>query len=253
MSDLTAREIIVEDDGTRLVDGASLDLGPGEIVALLGPNGAGKTSLLRACLGLRGRVSGTVCMDGKNFDRLGPMERARAVAYLPQIRPLAWPNRVRDVVALGRFSHGSAMGRLSPRDAEAVDHAIKACDLTHLASRPMDQLSGGETARVHCARVFAAETPLIIADEPTASLDPRHQFRVLDLIRSYAQNGGGALVVLHDVRMAAAYATRLLWMKEGRILADGPPCRSLTSERLEEVYGVRASVRNGRVEMEGAL
>ncbi len=253
MSNLTAREIVVEQDGARLINGASLDLGPGEIVALLGPNGAGKTSLLRACLCLSRRVSGTLSVDGRNFDRFSPMERARAVAYLPQIRPLAWPNRVRDVVALGRFSHGAAMGRLSPRDAEAVDHAIEACDLTHLASRQMDQLSGGEIARVHCARVFAAKTPLMIADEPTASLDPRHQFRVLDLVRGYAQNGGGALVVLHDVRMAAAYATRLLWMKEGRILADGPPGQSLTSERLEEVYGIRAQVIEGRVEMNGAL
>lgn len=253
MTELAARQITVEIGGARLVDGASLHIKAGEMAALLGPNGAGKTSLVQACLGLRARTAGTVHIDDKDIDALGPMERARAVGYLPQIRPLAWPNRVRDVVALGRFSHGAAMGQLQPRDAKAVDRAIENCGLTPLASRQMDQLSGGETARVHCARVFCAETPLMVADEPTASLDPRHQFRVLDLILEYARSGGGALVVLHDVRMAALYATRLLWMKDGRILADGSPDSTLSGEMLEEVYGVKGRVVNGQVELDGAL
>ena len=169
------------------------------------------------------------------------------------IRPLAWPNRVRDVVALGRFSHGVAPGKLSGHDAEAVTRALMACDLSDLKDRTMDTLSGGELARVHCARAFAAEAPLLIADEPTAALDPRHQFRILDLIRKYVETGGGAMIVLHDIELAARYASRLIWMKGGKILADGPVGVTLTPERLAEIYGVSARIDGTRVVMDGAL
>jgi iron complex transport system ATP-binding protein len=106
---------------------------------------------------------------------------------------------------------------------------------------------------MHCARAFAAEAPLLIADEPTGALDPRHQFRILDLIKSFVDEGGGALVVLHDIQLAARYASRLIWMQAGRIIADGPPAETLTAERLESVYGVRARVDGTRIEMDGAL
>ena len=236
-----------------LVDNASYRLAPGEFVALLGPNGAGKTSLIRASLGLEKLSEGTATLGGEDASALGPAARAQRVAYLPQIRPLAWPNRVRDVVALGRFSHGAAIGRLTDLDADAVDQAIAACDLSDLAHRRADTLSGGELARMHCARAIAAQAPLLFADEPTSALDPRHQFRVLDLIADFVRRGGGALVVLHDVGLAARYASRLIWMKAGRILADGPTTETLSAERLAEVYGVRASVDGRRVNMDGPV
>jgi iron complex transport system ATP-binding protein len=181
------------------------------------------------------------------------MERARTVAYLPQQRPLAWPNAVRDVVALGRFAYGAAPGRLSREDAEAVDRAVALCDLSAFVSRAADTLSGGELARMHCARAFAAETPLLIADEPVAALDPRHQFRIMDIIRSYVERGGGALVVLHDMSLAARYATRLIWMKDGRIVANGTPAETLTPERLADIYGVQARIDGVHVEIEGTI
>ena len=106
---------------------------------------------------------------------------------------------------------------------------------------------------MHCARAFAAEAPLLIADEPTAALDPRHQFRILDLIAEYVSQGGGALVVLHNIQMAARYASRLIWMKRGRLVADGPPTETLTAERLEEIYGVRANVKGVQIEMAGPV
>ena len=181
------------------------------------------------------------------------MERERSLAYLPQIRQLAWPNIVRDVVALGRFSHGAALGHLRGADAAAVDRAIQACDLAHLVDRQADTLSGGELVRMHCARVFATEAPLLVADEPIAALDPRHQFRILDLIADYVEQGGGALVVLHDIGLAARYASRLIWMNRGRIVADGPPGETLTQERIEDIYNVRARVDGLRVEMAGPV
>jgi len=236
----------------KLLDTASFSLKAGELIALLGPNGAGKTSLIRAALGLEKKTSGEASLEGRRIASLTPIERARRIAYLPQIRLLAWPNIVRDVVSLGRYSHGAAPGRLNPIDAAAVDKAIEACDLGHLADRRANTLSGGELGRVHCARAFAAEAPLLIADEPTAALDPRHQFRIMDLIKAYVANGGGALVVVHDVNLAMRYATKLIWMKEGRILASGSPEETLSAERLEAVYGVRASVNGLKIEMESA-
>ena len=253
MTELVTTNLTVQAKDAALVKAASFRLSPGEFVVLLGPNGAGKTSLIRASLGLQASSTGQSTLGGDNVIDLSAISRSRKVAYLPQIRPLAWPNIVRDVVALGRFSHGATLGRLKGLDAEAVKRAIAACDLTHLANRRANTLSGGELARMHCARAFAAEAPLLIADEPTAALDPRHQFRILDLIGDYVRNGGGALVVLHDIQMAARYATRLIWMMEGRIVADGSPAETLTSERLQEVYGIRASIDKLRVEMAGPV
>ncbi|MEM7662085.1 MAG: ABC transporter ATP-binding protein [Pseudomonadota bacterium] len=253
MTELVATDLTLKAKDAVLVEAASWSLKPGEFVALLGPNGAGKTSLLRASLGLETPTSGSARLGGDDTNDLIPATRARRLAYLPQIRPLAWPNTVRDVVALGRFAHGAALGRLGTTDAEAVDRAIIACDLTALADRNADTLSGGELARMHCARAFAAEAPLLIADEPTAALDPRHQFRILDLIAEYVAKGGGALVVLHDIQMAARYASRLIWMKDGRIIADGIPSETLTAERLETVYAVRARLDGLTVNMDGPL
>ncbi|MEO1568880.1 MAG: ABC transporter ATP-binding protein [Pseudomonadota bacterium] len=251
MTELIARGLTLKVKGATLLKDASFTLRPGALVVLLGPNGAGKTSLIRASLGLETPSSGKATLAGEDASRLSPIARACSVAYLPQIRPLAWPNTVRDLVALGRFSHGAALGRLKGADAEAVDRAITACDLESLADRSADTLSGGELARMHCARAFAAEAPLLIADEPTAALDPRHQFRILDLIADYVAKGGGALVVLHDIQMAARYASRVIWMKDGQILADGPPAETLTAGRLEAIYGIRASVEDLHIRVAG--
>lgn len=253
MTDLVVKDLSVQVKGATLVDAANYQLSPGEFVVLLGPNGAGKTSLIRASLGLERASQGTANLDGKDAFNLSPIERARQIAYLPQSRPLAWPNQVRDVVALGRFSHGAALGRLKSDDAAAVDRAIAACDLAHLAHRNADTLSGGELARMHCARAFAAEAPLLIADEPTAALDPRHQFRILDMITAFVNSGGGALVVLHDIQLAVRYASRLIWMKDGRIVADGSPEATLTPHQLETIYGIRARVDGLRIDMDGPL
>lgn len=253
MAELLTKDLSVKAGATTLVNGANLRLVPGELVALLGPNGAGKTSLLKAALGLEKRSAGFARLDGSDSAKLSPIERARRVAYLPQQRPLAWPNTVRDVVALGRYAYGAAPGRLSPEDAAAVDQAIKRCDLKELTDRQTDTLSGGELARVHCARAFAADAPLLVADEPVAALDPRHQFRIMDIVRDYVDGGCGALVVLHDITLAARYATRIVWMKDSRIVADGAPEDSLTPERLADIYGVRATVSGRAVEIQGTF
>ena len=253
MTELIVEHMTVKAGPSILVRDAGFTLRPGDFIALLGPNGAGKTSLIRAALGLHKAESGTAVLDGHATATLAAAHRARRLAYLPQTRPLAWPNRVADIVALGRFSHGAAMGRLGETDKQAVDRALAACDLMGFQDRHADTLSGGELARVHCARAFAAQAPLLIADEPIASLDPRHQFRILDLIKQFVEGGGGALVVLHDINLAARYASHLIWMKDGQIVAAGPPTETCTPALIRDVYGVDAHTKDGRIEMSGAL
>jgi iron complex transport system ATP-binding protein len=132
-----------------------------------------------------------------------------------------------------------------------VDRAVDACGLAALADRAADTLSGGELARVHVARAFAAETPMVVADEPVASLDPRHQHGIMALFRGHVDRGGGALVVLHDLDLAARYADRLVWMQGGALVADGPVAETMTAGRIAEVYGVLARVDGGHVMVEG--
>ena len=253
MAELVVRNLTVNSGKALLIQAASFTLVSGELVVLLGPNGSGKTTLIRAALGLQKVRSGSAMLDGTETRQLPPSARARQIAYLPQDRPLVWPNEVQDVVALGRFSHGAIIGKLGGRDAAAVQRALAACDLMHLARRTINSLSGGELARVHFARALATEAPLLIADEPTAALDPWHQMRNLDLIRSFVEAGGGAFLVLHDFELAARYATRLLWMLDGRIVADGTPAETLTVERLAEIYRIIARIEGNLVIREGAL
>ncbi len=237
---LAARGATVHRDSVEVVAGADLAVNAGEVVALLGPNGAGKTSLLRAAMGLLPVTAGEVVLGDRASHVMSARERALRVAYLPQVRTLAWPARVRDVVALGRFAYGVGLSARSRDDDKAVDAAMAAAQLMHLADRRADTLSGGEAARLHCARAFASDAPLLLADEPTAGLDPRHQLITFALLRRYAAAGRGVLVVLHDVNLAARFADRLVWMHQGQLLADGAPAATLTIENVEQVYGVRA-------------
>jgi len=257
VTELSLAELAVSLGRRRVLDGITLRVCAGELVTLLGPNGAGKTTLLRASLGLVPRDGGGVALGGNDPAALPAVERARRAAYLPQQRPLAWPLGVRDVVALGRFAFGAIPGCLQGEDAAAVDAAIHACDLGTLAARRADTLSGGELSRVHLARAMAARAPLLLADEPIAALDPLHQIQVMTLLRAYVDAGNAALVVLHDAALAARFSHRLAWLSGTRLLADGPPCETLTAERMAQVYGVDAAVSNDggewAVSLKGAL
>lgn len=229
-------------DGKPLVSEASFALKPGALTMLVGPNGAGKTTLLRLALGLLKPDSGRATLDDNDVATLAPVQRARKIAYLPQQRPLVWPQPVRDIIALGRFAYGAAPGRLSHEDEAATARAIAACDLEGFEERAADTLSGGELSRVHLARALAAETPLLVADEPVVALDPRYQHEVLRIFSEAAREGKSLLTVVHDLSLAARYADRLIWMKGGRIVADGPPRDTITPDRLREVFGLEARI-----------
>jgi iron complex transport system ATP-binding protein len=229
--------------GTRQVlAGASFSARPGQLTGLVGPNGAGKTSAVRALMGQLPLMSGTARVGAQDPFRLPPLELARTVAWLPQVRPLAWPVRVREVVALGRYAHAGPLGRLAAADRAAVDAALAACALDAFADRSVASLSGGELARVHLARVLASGTPALIADEPTASLDPRQAFQMMDLLAARARAGAAVLVIVHDLALAARSCDRIVVLDGGAVKADGPPHDALTASVLQGVFGVSGSI-----------
>lgn len=246
---LQIRDASAHSGKTRLFSEISFGLKPGTLSCLIGPNGAGKSSVLRALAGIQPLSSGLIDIEGEPLCNLSSTHRARKIGYLPQTRPLAWPIRVRDVIALGRFAYGANTNRLTSDDEIAIDRAIQACDLGRFVDRRTDTLSGGELSRVHVARVLAGETPVLLADEPLAALDPKHQLRVMSIIRDFTRNGGCALVVLHDMSLSANFADRLIWMKSGRVLKDGSVDETLSPTIIKVVFDVSARVTGREISL----
>jgi iron complex transport system ATP-binding protein len=240
---LEAQNVSVRLGGKPIVAGVSVTLRTGEFVALVGPNGAGKTTLIRALAGLL-PSEGRIAVDGRALDELPPRERARRIAYLPQGNVFHWPLAVADVVALGRAPHADPFSRPSLDDRTAVERALAVTDLKDFAARPVTTLSGGERARVALARALATQAAVLLADEPTVSLDPRHQLAVMELLRGAARSGGAVLAVVHDLALAARFADRVIVMDKGRIAADAAPGEALTAERIAAVFGVRVVTVN---------
>jgi iron complex transport system ATP-binding protein len=245
---LEAANISVTLGGKLIVDRASLSVATGEIVGLIGPNGAGKSTLLRAMLGLVERSSGEARLDGTDFFARSNLERARAVAFLPQDRRVEWRLPAGDVVMLGRYPHQSGFGGPSPEDRAAVGRALSAVDAATLSDRPVAVLSGGERTRVLLARALAVEAPILLVDEPIAALDPYHQLHVMEILRDRAHSGAGVLAVIHDLALASRFMDRLVLMDGGRIAAEGPPPDVLTPDRLNQVYRIEAvsGAKDGR-------
>ncbi|HSG62795.1 MAG TPA: ABC transporter ATP-binding protein [Pseudomonadales bacterium] len=235
---LSCRDLCWQKAQRALLSHVTMSLGDAELVAVIGPNGAGKSSLLRSLMGLIPEAHGNVMLSGRLLQSMSMAERAIEVAYLPQQQPVAWPLSVRHTVELGRLPHMGFRRQLNTEDQSAVEEAMQMADVAHLADRRIDTLSGGELSRVMIARLFAGQAPIILADEPIAALDPYHQLHIMELLQRHCQRGGSAMVVMHDLTMAARFCQRIVVMQKGEVVADGRPHDVLTDDLLASVYGV---------------
>jgi iron complex transport system ATP-binding protein len=238
---LSARDVTVRLGGTVIVEHASLTLRGGELAVLVGPNGAGKTTLMRALAGLV-PAEGVIELGGRPHAALKARERARHIAYLPQGHVFYWPMPVAAIVMLGREPHADPFSGTSAEDRAAVARALATTETEAFAARVVTTLSGGERARVALARALATQAPVLLADEPTASLDPRHQLVVMELLRQAARAGNAILATTHDLTLAARFADRVIVMDQGHLVAEGPPEQALTPERLAAVFGVETQM-----------
>lgn len=231
MNLLELSDLTVTRGGVPVVQRVGLSVAAGEFVGLVGPNGAGKTTLMRAALGLVDHAGQS------SLARLPAAQRARHAAFLPQTREVAWPVSVEVLAALGRVPHG---GRMQAADRAAVAQALARMGMDRLRTRNVQELSGGELARALIARVLAQETPLVLADEPVAGLDPAQQIRTMQVFAALAAEGRGVVASIHDLGLAARHCTRIVVLDHGRVVADGAPMAVLDDATLAGTFGIRA-------------
>jgi iron complex transport system ATP-binding protein len=247
MTALSLERAVVELGGRPVVDGVSFTVEAGAWVTLIGPNGAGKTTLLRAVAGLV-RHRGRIALDGAPIGSLGRREVARRVAVVPQVPVMPAGMTVHQYVLLGRTPYVSYVGRESRHDHAAAGQALSRLDLSRLADRELGTLSGGERQRVVLARALAQEAPLLLLDEPTSALDAGRQQEALELIDALRLDAGlTVLAAMHDLTLAGQYASRLLLLSSGRIVAQGAAAEVLTEPLIAEHYGARIRVLEGAV------
>ncbi|MCE5334049.1 MAG: ABC transporter ATP-binding protein [Desulfobacteraceae bacterium] len=230
--------------GREVLKGISFSAAAGEFVGILGPNGAGKSTLVLALSGIIEPASGKIEILGTAIERLSLKERARRVAVLNQDGDMRFPFPCREVVAMGRYPHKKRWQMDSVRDMEAVEKALALTDTEVLADRLIGAVSGGERQRVLMAKSLAQESPVLILDEATSAMDIHRKlqiFRVLD--RLNREDNLTVFAVMHDINLAALFCRRMLFLKEGKVEADGPTEEVLTPETLEAIYETRVVVQ----------
>ncbi|ELY82180.1 ATP-binding cassette domain-containing protein [Natrinema pallidum] len=248
-SEVGPEPVTVSADGCSLAFGdlsvledVSLTIEPGEFVGFVGPNGAGKTTLLRLISGALTPDIGSVTIDGVDVHDLSSRASSRLVSVVPQDTTLSFSFPVRDVVEMGRHPHRSRFSSPTPADHEAVERALERTRTADLADRPIDEISGGQRQRVVLARAIAQETPVMLLDEPTASLDITHQVETLELVRNLVDEGRTVVAAIHDLDLAARYCDRLVVLADGGVARDGAPSAVVTSDVLAASFDATAVV-----------
>jgi iron complex transport system ATP-binding protein len=242
---LEAHDLTISYDDRVAVSNLALTLRPGEITAVIGPNGAGKSTLLRALNGQVSRSAGAILLDGQPLDRLSRRTISRRIAVVAQEAELRFPVTVFEFVLGGRFAWATkaGWGWETERDLQVAEAVLQETKLNELSDRLMNELSGGERQRALMARALATEAPILLLDEPTANLDLSHQATLLKLVRNRCDEGeAAALVVTHDINLAAQFADHILLMKQGRTVHFGQPAAVLQPQILEEVFAVKVLV-----------
>ena len=244
---LVANSVTVFRSGRRLVNNVNLELNQGELVGLIGPNGAGKSTLLNTLAGLAAADEGNVTLNGTDITRIPVYKRSRLLSWVAQSGPVNWPLTVERIVTLGRRPHMGAWQKLGSDDVRAIDAAIAATDCEALRQQDATTLSGGERTRMLLARALATEPKVLLADEPVAALDLKHQLQTMEVLRNFSANDRCCLVVLHDLSLAARYCDRLYLMQDGKMMADGTSAEVLSADNLRNVYGVVAEPGGGKL------
>lgn len=234
---LQVRDLVVRYGGAPpALDGVSCDVARGELLAVVGPNGSGKTTLVRAVSGLVSAEGGEVSVDARPLSRWSRTALARELAVVSQGEEVTFPLRVVETVMLGRYARLGPLAAPSAADRAAVVDALARCDVTSLADRTVDTLSGGEWQRVRIARALAQEPRVLVLDEPTTSLDVRHEMELFELVRGLVNGGLAGLVITHHINLAARFADHILLLRRGRVAALGRPVEVLRRETLRAVF-----------------
>lgn len=239
---VSAEGLHYEIDAQTLLDDVSLNADRGQLVGLIGPNGAGKTTLLRAIAGILSCSEGVVLLHGADLKSATPRDIARALALVPQIAPYTQGFTALELVLMGRYPH---MGRLQiegKQDNLIARKAMRLTETEQFSGRTLDTLSGGERQRIFVSRALAQQPRILLLDEPTSNLDILHQLKVIGLVRKLVDDGLTAIAAIHDLQMAARYCDRLVLMKKGRVLTQGPPEDVITPDTIASSFGVKASV-----------
>jgi len=236
--------------GSRpVLNNISFKTHPGERIAIVGPNGCGKSTLLRLIIGELPPASGRITIDGADTRTLGRLNLARQLSLVPQFTDAPFGYTVREMVLMSRHAANTQRGFLgtsfeTPDDIQLANEAMWNADVHHLADRPINELSGGERQRVAIARAFTQNTPVMLLDEPTSSLDLFHQLELMEQLHQLTRENRIAILVTHDLNLAAAHATRTIVMDNGQILADGPTHQILTPQILEPIYRIKITRSN---------
>lgn len=242
-STLSARGLRLGYDGRPVVHGVTAEIPAGRVTMIVGPNACGKSTLLRGLARLLTPEAGEVLLDGADIHSVPTKEVAARLGILPQTPVAPDGIRVLDLVGRGRYPHQGWFRRWTAADDEAVAEALTATDTLDLAERPVDELSGGQRQRVWIAVALAQRTGLLLLDEPTTYLDLPHQVEVLDLVTDLNKNRGTTVVVvLHDLNLACRYGDHLIAMKDGAIVAEGPPAEVVSEEAVREIFGMDCRV-----------
>lgn len=237
-----------------VIHDVSLTIAAGEFVAILGRNGSGKSTLLKAVQNLLVRVRGEVLCDGADVFRMGPRRVAARIAYVPQLAEPVFEYTVAEVVLMGRFARRGRLESLSAGDEAAVGEALRLTETAGLAAKRLSQLSGGERQRVFIARALAQDTPVLLLDEPSLHLDISFQAEIYGILKALQEERGKTVVVAeHNINLAAAYAGRLLFLRDGALAAEGTPRETVTAANIRTIFGaevdIRANARTGLPEI----
>jgi len=238
MSLIDIRGVSLKYGDRQVIKQVSAQIEQGEFFVIIGPNGAGKTTLLKALSGLHALVKGDIQIRQRSIKNYAKKELARNLALVPQQINADFPFTVAETVLMGRYPHLGLLAVEGKRDMDLAEQAMEFTEVIHLAGRRLGQLSGGERQRVIIARAICQQSQILLLDEPTASLDPAHQLRIMDLMERLRCEAQITIVMVsHDLNLAASYADRLLLLKDGEVEKIGTPRQVLTGERLSQSYG----------------